>query len=249
MDEEFIEVVDEVECAVTRSGGDSDDSDDSDGSASDQLIDVADNTWLGGDDVEINPNTYIIGGNEYVIDDVKFAFLQHLYDLENGTESRLDPDEILTKVYDTVDNLASMRKHAADIICGFECFINQSLLQLERADKIKNIAAKIPPKPDFCSGSEVTSDQIYKYLSGFGITMNLTTGNTIDIKFTIGEYTPPVDDIPINNNPALSALYDKFKETELKSRKLLSEIAYIDNSLHLLIENINKLRKIIAVEI
>lgn len=222
--------------------------------------------FLGGDDLEINPNTYIIGGNEYVFDNVKFAFLQHLYDLEAGKSSTIDPDKLLNEMYTEAGNMLSAKMAIKDVICGFECFINGALLRLERAGKIKDIVAVIPPKPDFCNANqEADISAVYRYLSGFNIAIKLhdsqtsqPTQNTIDVKFDLPSYNETqVDEenIDISQIPESHPLfkhadiYAEFKATESRGKKMLSELIYLDSVMHIIVENINKLREIIATQI
>lgn len=253
MEPHFIEIVEVNEC----SGGD------------DNVNDVIDNNtdafigggnvpefdpmaaFLGGDDIDTNPNTYIIGGNEYVFDNVKFAFLQHLYDLESGKPSSIDPDAILTDMYKEVADIVSVKQAASDVICGFECFLNGSLLRLERADVIADITTLIPPKPEFCTGAELDVGAIHQYLANFNVAIVLKSGAKIEVKFEVPEYTELPQEAPleIHESRPYAHIYASFKETENKGRKLLSELVYIDSVFHIVIENINKLREIIASHI
>jgi hypothetical protein len=207
--------------------------------------------FLGGDDLDENPNTYFIGGAEYVFDNVKFAFLQHLYDLESGNPSTIDPDKILSEMYSEASDLVTVKQAAKDVICGFECFVNGTLLRLERAGKLTDMVAVIPPKPDFCHGADLDVFTLHKYLVDFNISIKLTSGATIEIKFNIPEYKEITDDseIRVPESHPYAHIYAKFKETENKGRKMLSELTYLDSSLHTVIENINKLREIIATQI
>nr|SMH63668.1 Hypothetical protein FSTVLC9_186 [Faustovirus] len=212
------------------------------------IIDSQFDAFLGGDDNETNPNTYIIGGCEYVFDNVKFAFLQHLYDIEAGKPSTIDPDKILADMYSEAADLVSVKQAARDVVCGFECFINGVLLRLERAGKIKDIVALIPPKPEFCSGVELDVEALRIYLDGFNVDIKLSTGDDIVIKFDLPEYKEIPQDaaIEVDESHPYAHIYAEFKETETKGRKMLSELIYLDSALHIIIENINKLQEIIA---
>ncbi|QKE50497.1 hypothetical protein F-VV10_0377 [Faustovirus] len=210
--------------------------------------------FLGGDDLEMNPNTYIIGGDEYVFDNVKFAYLQHLYDLEAGKPSTIDPNKILDEMYEQAGDLLTVKSAVRDVICGFECFINGVLLRLERNGSILDIAAVIPPKPDFCHTDHrnIDTTAIRRYLSDFNIVINLQNGQSIHVKFDLPEYKEVAEDttnIDVSTHPLLSRhthIYADFKATESQGKKMLNELIYLDSVLHIVIENINKLRETIA---